>query len=493
MIDKNIIFWYNINKYIPSLKRSRFSLQAALEHPRSLIAGSIILLLVLAISFFFFFHSRSVLEQQLRDELRETAAVSALQFAAKDLSGFQMHQDINLPAYHVVSDQLNAIRDTSPLIQAVYIMRRTADPGKLQFVADADSLLSKQQLDHNHNGIIDPNEVASFPGDLYNISNIPALQTGAFLHPAVDDSITADQWGRTISGYAPIRDAGGQTVAVLGIDMDAKDFVALSYRIVSPLALIAVLCLILIMTMHEAYRRWKQRVRDFEELERERFALLDLMVHQLGTPLATFRWWLELLCEHPETASKGESCAHLQDSVDRMSGILASLLEASRVDKETFPYHAEQVSLRELLSRTLEETNARIARRKQRLTLSIDDSVDSAVIDWKSIEAVLSELLDNASSFSNDGQEIVVRLSRERNTILIDVEDHGCGISPKDMPRIGEKFVRGSNALTLKPVGNGLGLFIARRIVERAGGMLHIKSVLGQGTTVSFTVPLTLE
>lgn len=79
----------------------------------------------------------------------------------------------------------------------------------------------------NNNGLVEEDEEGSYPGDPYDISDIPAMQGPVFDGPTVDDDFTFDQWGMLITGYAPIRDASGKIIAVLGMDMVGNDYLGL--------------------------------------------------------------------------------------------------------------------------------------------------------------------------------------------------------------------------------------------------------------------------
>jgi signal transduction histidine kinase len=441
----------------------------------------------------FYHRSRVVLEEQLKDKLRDAVALAAMQFDASELEKIHTVSSSDVQVFRSVVAKLLAIKRTLlPYTNSVYIMRKTEDPNSLAFIADADTFGMPNDLDDNKDGLLQEKEVAALPGDLYDVSDMPALGVDAFLRPTTDPTFTTDQWGTVMSGYAPIRDTSGKTVAVIGIDMDAGQFTQLSQRIFSPLALLLTLSVGLFADAVIILWGWKRRVETFEELERERFGLLDMLLHQLGTPLASFRWWLEILAEteKEQDPKDKEACIRMQESVERMSAILASLLEASNVGRGTFAYRPEPTPLRDVVEGTILHITPRMQLRRQHVSLSFDERLGTVAMDRKWIETVLGELLDNASSFSPEGGTITVSVQKERKYVRIDVSDPGCGIPAQDLPRIGEKFVRGGNVLKYKPLGNGLGLFIVKGLVKRAGGDVRIKSTLGDGTSVSFTLPL---
>lgn len=170
--------------------------------------------------------NRRSAERALREQLLIAAAMASKDFTASELAAVQGSDDVLSPQYADIVRRLNDVRESVPEISYAYILRRSQYPEFLEFVADADSLKSPEELDVNHDGTIAPEEEASHPGDLYDIRDISLLQDRAFREATVDEDITVDQWGELISGYAPIFDENGGATAIVGIDMDAKAFLA---------------------------------------------------------------------------------------------------------------------------------------------------------------------------------------------------------------------------------------------------------------------------
>ncbi|MBM4431801.1 MAG: cell wall metabolism sensor histidine kinase WalK, partial [Chloroflexi bacterium] len=124
--------------------------------------------------------------------------------------------------------------------------------------------------------------------------------------------------------------------------------------------------------------------------------------------------------------------------------------------------------------------------------LLIDFPRDFPIVDAdpNRIEQVLRNLLDNAVKYSPDGGLVVIRGEVGEDEVVISVADQGVGIAPEHLNRLFEKFFRVTSALGRHVVGSGLGLPIARTIVESHGGRIWAESQLGQGTTLYFTLPL---
>ncbi len=205
----------------------------------SVLAGYGFLITVLVIHILW---ARSTMESQIRDMLLALASSNAAQIDADALDAVDGRSDMDAPQFRELVTRLQAIRDAEGVsIRYAYILRRTSDPMELEFVADADSLLSPDELDVNRNGTVDMAEEASYPGDTYDVSDNDALRMRAFEAPTTDDEVTIDQWGRLLSGYAPIRRPNGTVTGVLGIDMKADEYQSLIARTASPFLLLVVI------------------------------------------------------------------------------------------------------------------------------------------------------------------------------------------------------------------------------------------------------------
>ena len=463
----------------------------ALQNVRYVLMPILVLATIVIIGVYFIESGKQLMEEQVRERLRSTAAIASLQFDPALIAAIHTKKDINTAQYRTVVHVLNQLRDNVPGIRYAYIMRKTKVPSIFEFVADADSFTPVSKLDLNHNGVLDPDEAPGSPGDSYNASDSPALVDG-FNGPTVDAAISKDKWGTFISAYAPIRSSNGDAIAVIGFDMDAQKFTALTQSIVSPVAFFLVSIVSVFITAYVIVVIRRRRLDAMEELETERTALLDLATHQLGMPLATFKWWLEILRESEggKFCQKNGICDELQEGITRMDQIIGSLHAAAHLQNNQLAYRATKVSVATLMRDVEKDMHALYRRRKQTLVFEIAPSLPALLIDRKLLQGVMKELLDNASVYSPEKSIVTVRVRKNLSRMVIDVEDHGCGISRQDQNRIFSKLTRGKNAMLHKPVGNGVGLYIAKGILERAGGTISVRSDLGKGSTFSILLPL---
>lgn len=438
----------------------------------------------------FYLRSTRFMERQMKTNLRTAAALGAMQFHADELETIRTQDDMQTAVFHKVVAQLRAIREGFPSARFTYIFRRTDDPAQLQFVADADALSTLEELDENGNGTVDTDEEAGLTGDLYDIREIPELQYAAFEGP-VAGNVYVDQWGALVSGFAPIRTSSGEAVGVLGIDVDARDFVRFTESIFSPTALLLLFVSAMATASYIGVFIWLKQIEHYERLDSERAGLLDLSMHQIGSPLAALKWWTEILRELEGTElseDKTEAFEQIQHGIDGISSVMKALTDASNARSRNLTIRPEPVSLTSIVESVGTEIKPALDAKRQ--TLSIDFIDDARMnLDRKLIVGVIHELLSNASVFSPEGTTIKLHANNKGKHVHIEIKDRGIGIPAADLPDITHAFKRGGNASVVKPVGNGLGLFVARGIVERAGGQLWIESIEGKGTSVFVQLP----
>lgn len=439
-----------------------------------------------------YLRAQSVLEQQLRSHLASIAAASALSIDGDAIDSINEANDLTNPVYLQTINTLQHLRSLTGM-RFVYLLRRTDDPNNLAFVADADAALSPKQLDVNKNGVVDSDEEAGYPGELYDISETPMLQNEAFKHPVADPYISIDQWGVLVSGYAPVYRADGTVSAVLGVDMNADDFYRQSRRIFTPEAM-GVVLLIAVAAAFAIIASWEyRRVSMLKRINSERSGLLRLTFHQLGEPLTIMKWSLETLREETDDPNLKklveEHVTCMDEGLGRLNSIIDTLQLAEKVDLNTLDYLPVPGSLRALIDNSINEWSSSLHSHNITMQVSMKDDI-TLPLDTTLMSLVFRQLFVNAIEYSEDGSKISVTVRPGTSSVEIIVSDNGCGIPAKDMEHLFEKYRRASNAHLKKPDGNGLGLYIVKGVIEKAGGRIWVESTQGKGTQVHFTLPL---
>ena len=173
-------------------------------------------------------------------------------------------------------------------------MTRTSKSNILEFVADADSLDSFEELDANQDGEVSDDEVAPLPGDPFDASEYPALRDEAFYYPVAANELEKDQWSVQLSAYAPIINDKGEAIAIVGIDVVVDDFNERTQAMLRPF-LLFILFLIFLLSLLTVtlVRVYNERVEAVKELDRQKDELLGIISHQLATPISALKWDLK--------------------------------------------------------------------------------------------------------------------------------------------------------------------------------------------------------
>ncbi len=227
------------------------------------------------------------------------------------------------------------------------------------------------------------------------------------------------------------------------------------------------------------------------ELERLRTDLIAWVGHDLQTPLASIRAILEALADgvvdDPETVQRYLATA--QRDVRSLSMLIDDLFQMAQLDAGGLPLDRASSSLADLISDTLESFSELATRRGVTLEGGLESGVDPVFMDTQRIGRVLNNLISNAVRHTPSGGRVEVRARRLSAGVQVTISDTGEGIYPEDLPHVFERFYRGEKSRSRLTGGAGLGLAIARGIVQAHGGQIHAESQPEQGTRFIFTLP----
>lgn len=263
------------------------------------------------------------------------------------------------------------------------------------------------------------------------------------------------------------------------------------------------------------YEEIKNTNKKLERLERLKSEFISIVSHELRTPLTAIKNSLEICL-----SGKAGDVSSIMDkflnmakrNVTRLSGIINDLLDLSKVEAGKMDFKFEKTSINtpvEFMKTTFEN----VAKDKNiELILDVDNDIASTFIDSQRIEQVMSNLISNAIKFTNDGGQIVVKtenitvdeLDKSKllgsespiyydNYVKVSVKDSGIGISEDDLKKVFDQFQQIENSLNRKNGGTGLGLPIAKQLIEAHKGFIWVDSEVNVGTTFSFVIPVLSE
>jgi signal transduction histidine kinase len=226
---------------------------------------------------------------------------------------------------------------------------------------------------------------------------------------------------------------------------------------------------------------------ELEDLERSRRDLVANVSHELKTPIAAIRAHLENLADGVEEADP-RTLQVMLSQTERLSRLVDQLLDLSRLESGEVPFQREVVAIAPLVSRVISEIT--IGRSISDVRVDADVPPDlAAEADPERIHQVLFNLVDNAVRFTPPGGEITVTGRLRDGRVQIRVADTGVGIAAEHLPRVFERFYRVDASRSRDDGGTGIGLAIARSIVEGHGGRIVAESDPGQGSVFTFDLP----
>ena len=231
----------------------------------------------------------------------------------------------------------------------------------------------------------------------------------------------------------------------------------------------------------EMIRRDRDRSRDF---------LADVS-HELRTPIAALLTFNELLTERAgaDPAARAEFLESSRVQLERLDWLAQNLLELSKLESGLVLLDLRPEDLRTAVESAVEQATPAARRRRLELTVSLPEGPLRIRHDPPRIGQVLTNLIGNAIKFTPPGGKVSIALSRSRDGARIDVTDTGVGIDASELPRIFERFYRGSRANEARGSGSGLGLAIVRSIVDMHHGSIAVDSRLGTGSRFTVILP----
>jgi len=228
---------------------------------------------------------------------------------------------------------------------------------------------------------------------------------------------------------------------------------------------------------------------DLEHAEQLRRNLVADVAHELRTPLSNIQGYLEAIHDgvvKPDTAticSLNEEASLLSRLVDELQEL--SLAEAGELK---MVFQTEDVA--DLVKQAVASWQPQVAAKGISFSLDLPEGLPKVKIDWQRISQVLHNLLENAVSHTGEGGTVVVAAAKQGHWVEVSVADTGEGIPAADLPNVFERFYRVDRSRARATGGSGLGLTIAKRMVEAHGGKIEAQSKLGRGSRFSFTVPI---
>jgi signal transduction histidine kinase len=237
---------------------------------------------------------------------------------------------------------------------------------------------------------------------------------------------------------------------------------------------------------------------ELRRLDELKSAFVSVAAHELRTPLAPIRGYVEVLLDEDVGSLTDEQREYLQTverSARRLLTLTSNLLDVTRIEAGRLELVLQPVDLSALVKAIADEYGPQLEGRAQQLTLRIPSDMPPALCDETRAAQIVGNLLSNASKYTPQGGWIAITVgpAEEDGFLEVSVADNGVGIPTKDQPRLFDRFFRAQSAVLTGASGAGLGLHIARSLIELHGGRIWFESELSKGSTFHVTFPVADE
>ncbi len=234
-----------------------------------------------------------------------------------------------------------------------------------------------------------------------------------------------------------------------------------------------------------------QDITTLKELDKMKSEFVSVVSHDLKTPLTAIRGFADLVrMTGTLNEQQQEFVAKIREITREMAAMISDLLDIGKIEAGI---EMEKVpcDLGALAGEVITDLEFRAKEKNISVELQSIDQVPVVTGDPNRLKQVIMNLVGNAIKYTPDGGQVSVRISREDGRLVTAVQDSGYGIAPRDQKQLFQKFYRVRNEHTAHIEGTGLGLTIARSIVEQHGGRIWVESEVGKGSTFSFSLPFT--
>ncbi|MBU0731596.1 MCP four helix bundle domain-containing protein [Patescibacteria group bacterium] len=230
-----------------------------------------------------------------------------------------------------------------------------------------------------------------------------------------------------------------------------------------------------------------------KELDAMKSEFVSFAAHQLRTPMSGVRWTIDMF-ESGDlgkmTAEQNKFLGRAKENTDRMVKLIDSLLRITEIEQQEFQYDFKKVDYLKIVKEVIAELANQSEKREIKVSVQMEKGLKTELtLDAEKIKMLLSNLIDNAIKYSHPKGEVIITLEKNGNFLLTKVIDEGLGIPEAAKKKIFTKFFRADNILKYETQGAGLGVYIAKDIVDKHHGNIGFESEENKGTTFYFTLP----
>jgi PAS domain S-box-containing protein len=236
-----------------------------------------------------------------------------------------------------------------------------------------------------------------------------------------------------------------------------------------------------------------QDVTQLKELDKAKSDFMAMVSHEFRTPVTSINMGVDILRQNllgPLTPAQSELLDSFKQDCDRLTKLVRDLLQISKLESGRLERHEELVDFKKVIEAVIQTTQLQYKGKRVRLKVSLEEELPPLVGDEQHFTWVVSNLLSNALKYTDSGGSVEIIAQRNGNDVIVQVRDTGKGIPQEYQDKIFDKFVQIKQTFDTTPGSVGLGLSIAKDIVEIYGGKIWVESEVGKGSMFSFRLPV---
>jgi len=435
--------------------------------------------------------------EQARRLARFTAVCIAARIDPKDLDAIKKPKDFTNETYKKLQNILINFHDSAEMVRYAWIMRRSTVPGAKP--SDYEFVVDLPSTDENMNGVIDDDEKTDLPGTRYDASPYPAL-INAWNVADADDKIYPDPpRPPLLSGYAPIRDEQGKTVAVAGADVTADDierqlFAVRALVLASGMILAVMFSAVIVlycnrrdMLQHisEMNLELQNKNRQLEEAATLRNDLSNMIVHDMRNHMTIVSGYSSLLrdsfrpSQKTQDKERDEIWTQLETAIKQLTDFMQDMLVLAKSESGKLLPHFHNINFNEIVTESVKccDSIAKISRVP--LVTRLPDKQIEACADKHLLSRVMDNLILNAIKHTEPPGKVLITLDTFRSesgqdNIQITIIDEGTGVPPEIKDNLFKKYHSGDSS-TAATKAIGLGLAFCKMAIEEHNGKIYLK------------------
>lgn len=233
-------------------------------------------------------------------------------------------------------------------------------------------------------------------------------------------------------------------------------------------------------------------VYQMARLNRMKTEFVSIASHQLRTPLSALKWQTELLLSKLRKGLSEKQLKNIEtieDLSSRMIRLVNDLLDVARIDQGRLYLKKEAVDLSAIVKKTINENMAMAKARKVEIIYT-DKKLPKVMVDPEKIKLAVENLVNNSIKYTTSRGMVEIKLVKKGNSLIFSIKDNGVGIPEEQQDLVFNKFFRSDNVVKYQTEGTGLGLYIAKNVIEQSGGKIWFQSIENVGTIFNFSLPI---